>query len=746
MADPDKPTQDLVEFAAEPDSVEDASASLSVWKILIADDDEEIHAVTKVALKNLRVQGRKLEFLSAYSGEEAIQVLSLHHDVAVVLLDVVMENDNAGLAAVKRIREGLNNQEIRIILRTGQPGYAPEESVVQEYDINDYKTKTELTKGHLVTAVVSSIRSYQQIRAINQNRKGLEKIIHAGSHLMEMQSLQAFSDGVVTQISSLLGLDAEGVLCARLDDEGKEGERVYVMGAAGRYAPFIDNDLERITNPHIVYQVKRCLHERHHLFNEHDTTLYIGNMKHVAAVYIQSHRPIVEDDRRLIEVFINNITVSYENVALFKQLRHAAYTDPVTRTPNRNEFTRLLETVSGNGETLRMVVVLVDIDHFSDINDGLGQEVGNALLNAVAERLQTRFSAAVTLARIDADVFGMIGLESVLAPEDLAAAFSQPFVAQEHHLPVSATFGYARFADIGAHGLTMLKRAYIALNVAKKQHKGHYAFYDARMEETTEQRLVMIRSLRGDFSHNKLALWFQPQIDLTSRRVIGMEALLRWPQPDGGFIPPDVFIPIAEYSGLIVDIGEWVMREACQQLQSLQRLGFNGLRMAVNVSMPQFRDKGFVGRVKRCLESYQIRPQQLELEITESVIMDEPEVVIDVLNQLKNYGVQVALDDFGTGFSSLNYLRRLPLDRIKVDRSFVNDIDQPSGAVIAETIVNLGIKLGLHTIAEGIETDAQEQALRDLGCMEAQGYKYAKPLPSAELMDFLSHHRDRGVE
>src|SRR5690606_34754826 len=158
------------------------------------------------------------------------------------------------------------------------------------------------------------------------------------------------------------------------------------------------------------------------------------------------------------------------------------------------------------------------------------------------------------------------------------------------------------------------------------QHKSKFAYYEPIMEEVTEQRLVMIRSLRHDFSHGKLALWYQPQIDLTSRRIIGMEALLRWPQDDGSFIPPDVFIPIAEYSGLIVDIGEWVLREACQQLHSLERLGFKGLRMAVNVSMPQFRDKDFVTRVARSLENFQIKPPQLELEITESVIMDEPEV------------------------------------------------------------------------------------------------------------------------
>lgn len=247
----------------------------------------------------------------------------------------------------------------------------------------------------------------------------------------------------------------------------------------------------------------------------------------------------------------------------------------------------------------------------------------------------------------------------------------------------------------------------------------------------------MLRMLRQDFSHDRLELWYQPQISLADKRVVGMEALLRWPLGNGQFVSPAVFIPLAEYSGLIVEIGSWVLEQACLQIKKLEKQGFSGLRVAVNVSMPQFRNHGFVQSVIDCVRQHQISPQLLELEITESVVMDEPKIVIEALHKLKSFGIKVAIDDFGIGFSSLSYLQQLPLDRIKVDRAFIRDIDKAAGEVIAETIINLGKRLHLSTIAEGVENEAQELAVKAMGCDEVQGFMYAKPMPQAELLKYL---------
>ncbi|WP_027670264.1 EAL domain-containing response regulator [Rheinheimera baltica] len=736
-----KETDDDFLFLAEDEPAAPVNEqTLGEWHLLIVDDDEEIHTVTKLALSDLTVLGRRLVFHHAYSGKEAVEFLRHNPETALVLLDVVMETDDAGLRVVQRIRDELMMDELRIVLRTGQPGYAPEENVIKEYDINDYKTKTELTRSKLVTSIIASLRSYQQIRTINQSRRGLQKIINAGANLLEQHSLHEFSEGVVTQISSLIGLHAEGVLCAQIEDDGSASENIYVLGAAGNYAPYIKCQLDRLDNERIVEQISKCLTTRQHLFTDKDTVLYLGNETHSAAVYIETNRPIDALDRQLIEVFLSNISIGYENVTLFQQLKHAAYIDPLTKTPNRNEFIQILQDTK-RYEAENNVAVLIDINHFSDVNDGLGQDVGNELLIAVTFRLIEHFGVTAQLGRIGADVFGLVGPESELTPERLQAVFNQPFHASEHALQVDATFGLCRLIDTATQGLTILKHVYIALNKAKKQIGTNYQYYIADMEEEMAERLALLRMLRQDFSNDRLELWYQPQVSLKNHQVVGMEALLRWPQANGQFISPAVFIPLAEYSGLIVEIGSWVLEQACIQVKKLEQQGFSELRIAVNVSMPQFRNHGFVQSVIDCVNRYQVRPASLELEITESVVMDEPKIVIEALQKLKSFGIKVAIDDFGIGFSSLSYLQQLPLDRIKVDRAFIRDINQAAGEVIAETIISLGKRLHLSTIAEGVETKEQEQAVKAMGCDEVQGFMYAKPMPPDELLLFLQQQK-----
>ncbi|MBT0585853.1 bifunctional diguanylate cyclase/phosphodiesterase [Alteromonas oceanisediminis] len=711
-----------------------------VWNILIVDDDEEIHTVTRLALSDLIVSDRKLNFLHAYTGAQALEVLEEHkRDIAIILLDVVMETDDAGLNVVKHMREQMHLLEPRIILRTGQPGYAPEEQVIKTYDINDYKTKTELTRGKLMTAVIASIRSYQQLRTINQSRIGLQKIIQSAANLLEEHSVKGYCEGIVTQITSLIGLEAEGVVCARagsvLDKEDDEG--VYILGAAGEFASYINERVEQIHNPVIVEHINRCLKFQKHVFEHSFSVLYINSSGFEAAVYVNMRHELSELDRQLLEIFLSSVSVGYENVNLFHQLRNAAFRDWLTRLPNRNEFINMLDRPHQIESTSGVTMALVDINHFSDINDGLGQEAGNEVLSAVSNRLLEAFGPDVKKGRIGADVFGLIGEQSIVNPEKINAVFESSFIAGDHTLPINVTIGLTRLTGERNKGTIILKQSNIALNRAKKNLTDNYEFFAPEIEEKTTWRLSMIRRLRTDFADRKLQLWFQPQVDLISEKVVGMEGLLRWPDSDGSYISPAVFVPLAEYSGLIVDIGQWVLEESCARIRQLKDAGYGHLRVAVNISIPQFRDRFFVDKVKGAIEKNGIDPTLLELEITESVVMDEPQIVIDALRALKEYGVAIAIDDFGTGFSSMSYLQQLPLDRLKVDRSFVSDIQPGSNAFIAETIVTLGNKLGLSTIAEGVEKREQASYMLKLGCDEAQGYLFARPMPFDQLMIFL---------
>ncbi|MDO8908194.1 MAG: EAL domain-containing protein [Pseudohongiella sp.] len=709
------------------------------WYVLIVDDDIEVHDVTRLSLHNIRLLGRRVKLFHAMSGAEAKGILQQEPGMAVVLLDVVMEQPDAGLRLVQTIRDELRMQEVRIILRTGQPGYAPEEKVIHDYDINDYKTKQDLTHTHLITSMVACLRSYQQIKTINQNRAGLQKIIAASSNLLEIQSIQAFSDGVITQIASLLGLSAEGLMCAVLQDQGNDAA-TRILGAAGQYADLNQQSLDLLEDSHRRTVIRRCLDEQQHLYLADETVLYIGKEPHAAAIYLHTSRPIEESDRELIELFLKNISIAYQNVSLFQKLSATAFADPLTRLANRNEFIRLLhETRFPDGAN--PVVVLLDLKHFSEINDGLGQDVGDDLLRAVARRLQLTFGQDTAIARIDADVFGLIGDETILNPLSILASFDTPFESGDQQLLISATLGIGQLELMGEAGLTRLKRAYIALNAAKRSLLSNYAYYVPKMEEDTEQRLLISRALRDALARRQLQVWYQPQFDLSSREVTGVEALLRWPQNDGDFIPPSVFIPIAEHSGLIVDIGFWVIDQVCSDLAELSSEGFPNLRSAINISMQQFRSPSFISGIMQSLSNSKIDAARIELEITESVLMDEPEVVIKALRQLKQLGITISIDDFGTGFSSLSYLRHLPLDRMKVDRSFVRDINQPGGHVIIESILSLGHQLGLRTIAEGIETAEQETFVRKHGCHEGQGYLYAQAMPLEALKRFIEQRR-----
>jgi len=699
------------------------------WDVLIVDDDSEIHSVTQLALSGVLFWDKPLRFSHAYSGKEAIDFLSKNPDIAVVLLDVVMETDDAGLIAVKHIRETLKNNNIRIILRTGQPGYAPEEQVIRDYDINDYKTKTELTRSKLVTSLVAAIRSYEQLRQLEQQSLGLEKVISASKSILGITNIHDFSNAVVKQLSDILACPALGVLCAKTDNE------LLVLGGSSEYQYSIGLGIEQLDNGRAIHQIQNCLTQRKLQITEFDITFILHANEQQSAVFLELLTPPSQAQLQFAEIFLTNVDVGFDNIKLFNSLRNSAFKDALTGLSNRTDFVeKVADYATERGQSSRLF--LIDISQFSDINNGLGQDIGNLLLKSVVTRLQEELPNATLLSRIGADVFAVVIEKILLEPERLSELLHAPLRAGEHLLPIDFTFGICNGEHFNKSGLQTLKSAYIALNLAKAKSQDNYEFYLPEMEEKMTWRLGIIRQLRQDFADNKLKVWYQPQIDFKNLKMIGCEALLRWPSSDGTFISPAVFVPLAEDAGLIVEIGQWVLEQACIQQKELESQGYR-IRMAVNVSVPQFRNPNYVQQVKDTLDKYGVDPSCLELEVTESIVMDDPEVVINVLTELKDFGIEIAIDDFGTGFSSLSYLQKLPISRIKIDRAFVKDIPEKDAGAIAELIVSLGKKMNLKTIAEGIETQDQADYLINLGCDEAQGFMYSKPLPTQALTQFV---------
>jgi len=726
------------------DDLQDIAAGqpMQAWRILIVDDDAEVHSATAFVLKNFSYQGRCIEMRHAYSAAEARDILQADRGFAVILLDVVMETEDAGLRMVRHIRQELGMPEVRIILRTGQPGYAMELEVFTGYDINDYRTKSELTQVRLFTAMISALRSYEQICSIAENRRGLEKIVHASADLMELHAVGSFAEGVLIQLSGLLRVPMSGIVCAQRGSpvDGSDPDGLYVIGATGPHRDWLALPLAKLEQARIVEAIEKVIGSKEHHYDPRCTVIYIRGGESEGAVYVETGSPLQENDRQLLEVFAANISSCYSNVKLVERLNYVAYHDGLTHLPNRSQFILELDEVASSGA--QVVVALVDMRHFADLNDGLGHDVGNRLLKAVAIRLREEFGGICRIARVGADVFGVVGPESRVNPEYFSRVFERPLAVGEHALPVSINLGLCRVLGDERSGLALLKGANIALNRAKRSLHDNYQYFVPEMEDRSRWRLEIINRLRGDFRSGKLAVWFQPKVALAGGDCVGVEALLRWPDEEGGFIqPPDVFIPLAEYSGVIVEIGRWVLEESCRAYALLRQESDGAVSVAVNVSMPQFLNAGFVQEVRDIMARNALPAGALELEITESVAMEEPKAVIGSLVALREAGARVAIDDFGTGYSSLAQLHELPIDSLKIDRAFIKDITAGKGGMFAETIVALGSKLGLTIVAEGVETEEQAGFLRGLGCKVAQGFLYARPMPLSQLLDWLRQRR-----
>ncbi|HTH45518.1 MAG TPA: EAL domain-containing protein [Oxalicibacterium sp.] len=712
-----------------------------VWLVMIIDDDADVHSATTFALGNVEIQNRPLAFLHAYSAQQARDILAEQPDVAVILLDVVMEQQDEGLQLVHYIRNVLHRSEVRIILRTGQPGYAPEIDAIRQYDINDYKTKSELTRIKLYTVVTAAIRSYEQICAINASSRGLDLILKASTELMTQQSLEEFTTGVIAQLARLLDIENNGLLCVQEYLHNQETE-LFVVAATGDYRNLLNLPVSSLAEKQIGDALSCALHEHRNVYGRDFVALHFtGNASRNFAAYLRTEHPIGPIELRLLEVFCKNISVGLANIMLVTHLHNSAFYDSLTKLPNRTRLKEIIDDSLLSAKHRPVTLALVDIDHFAETNDTLGHQFGDLLLLAVASRLQSRLGDRLIVARVSGDTFGVMGDDSQVNPATILTQFERPFNIDGQDVQLSATVGLVRLSEHKGRGVEALKNAHIALKRAKLQQRTGHFYFSQSMGVDIRERVNMMHALRAAFEEKRLFLAYQPQVDLATRAPVGAEALLRWTLEDGTPISPARFIPIAEYAGLIIEMGEWVLRQACQELVRIHASGFTNFMMSVNVSQVQFRHPHFLTMLRNTLSDTRAPAHFIELEITESMAMEEPEALIKLLDQITETGVSIAIDDFGTGFSSLSHLQKLSVDRLKIDRSFVTEItDSSRGSSIAEMIIQLGRNMELDIIAEGVEDERQASILTDLGCPMGQGYLFAKPMPADALHLWLLQH------
>jgi diguanylate cyclase (GGDEF)-like protein/PAS domain S-box-containing protein len=435
-----------------------------------------------------------------------------------------------------------------------------------------------------------------------------------------------------------------------------------------------------------------------------------------------------------------------ERKQMESQLLHQATHDKLTGLPNRSVLLEHIRQGMFHAQRAEkmMAVMFIDLDDFKTINDSLGHDAGDAMLAEVACRLKRAVRAGDTICRLGGDEFTVVmesmeNVSDVAATADkLQAVLKQPYVLQGGHFSASTSIGITLYPLDGDAAEDLLRNADIAMYQAKRQRKGSYHFYTAGMNDSIRAQLELKEDMRRGIGTEEFVLHYQPKIDFQSGQITGMEALVRWQHPERGLLPPDVFIPLAEESGLISPLGEWILRTACRQARAWQLAGLPGLRVAVNLSARQFAQDDLVGVVEQVLQEAGLAAEYLELEITESMLMKDADHAVWSLFRLKELGVTLSIDDFGTGYSSLSYLRSFPVGYLKIDRSFVRDAtSNANDAAIVRAIISMAHQLGLKVVAEGVETEAHCTLLRECGCDQMQGYLISVPLPAEKFEQFV---------
>jgi diguanylate cyclase (GGDEF)-like protein len=434
-----------------------------------------------------------------------------------------------------------------------------------------------------------------------------------------------------------------------------------------------------------------------------------------------------------------------------EKLVYLANYDTLTGLPNRNLLLERLRQTLGRARRAhqKVAVLALDLDNFKMINDPLGHEVGDKVLCEIAQRLTQMVSEmGVTVARLSGDEFvvmfdtnNIVKDVSEMAPR-LLDNISRPMTIDNHEMVITASIGISVYPSDSEDASLLVKNADTAMSRAKAAGKNTYQFFTAEMNKVALERLILENRLRKVLANNELCLYYQPQVELSSGKIIGMEALVRWQHPELGLVSPLKFVPVAEEMGLIIPIGEWVLRTACQQNKDWQRAGFPPLRVSVNVSSRQFQPSNLLETIKNALTDSSLNPIYLELELTESILMEEennhPKSTLELLTELQAMGVQIAIDDFGTGYSSLSYLKRFPVNTLKIDRSFIKDIDTNNDdAAIATAIIAMAHSLRLSVVAEGVENSEQLAFLQEQQCEIVQGFYFSRPIPVKEMTQML---------
>jgi len=682
-----------------------------------------------------------VQFLSAGNSEEVIALIREYPDMAVLMLDVSGKKNECGLQLLRHIRQDLGEKSIRVILFGTHSGYQEDWNLLRQYDVSDYRDISELTVPQLFTSLTIALQSYERVQAEASNKRALQTILDVTKELYGVRSVEEFCLTILTQLQ-VIHSSAEDCFFCIPDD--KSGE-LTISAGKGKYAVLTKQSVKKMVDPVVFDKILAVTKARENRYEEDVSILSItrdGVLK--GAVLFHTAPDFTLLERRQIELICANITLGLENADMFEEIKRLAFHDSLTGLNNRAKFRNDVQAYlenAGGPSGGKFVVVQFVLDYLSELNIALGHEPVDDLLQFVSEQLTVLFPDAVSLARTSGDGFGLCipygetrDLRQI--PKTIHSLFERSYDDRSSLPHVTPRLGLAIYPDDADNAAALWRNTNIALATIKGKGHSYFKFYNKEIASDINARVEMNNALRQGIGREDLTLDYQPQIDLETGDLVGVEALVRWQREDGSFVAPDEFIPIAETSGLITPISEWVLTEACQNRKDWLEQGATDFKIAINLSLSMFQNDDFADLIRDILKKTACPPALVELEITESVIMEDPEQALRNFLELGEIGVGFSIDDFGTGYSSLSYLRRLPVSVLKIDQAFVSGMTlNADDAAITRTVITLGHNLGLKVLAEGVETQEQVDFLRAAKCHQAQGYFFSKPVPAAKIMD-----------
>ncbi|MDH5182844.1 MAG: EAL domain-containing protein [Gammaproteobacteria bacterium] len=682
-------------------------------QILVVDDDN----ITRLMINKV-LSKSGYEIIEAINGKEALNFL-VNNSPDLILLDVMMPGMD-GYEVCTEIRKQLDDDSLPIIMLTGLE------------DIASIEKSFEVGGSDFITKPISWPLLSQRIKYVLRSKDIYQQFIEKERQLLYAQNIAKLGYwGIELNTSTLtLTQEAAKIFGVRDDVTRFEGLFVHVDGT----------EREQLQS-----QIQQAINTRQ--------------------AYVATHKVVLNDDERIIShhgdvvektpgeyclaVTIQDITERVRNEEL---IRYKTFHDDLTELPNRlyfnDQFMRNIKDTIAQEKLLS--IMFIGLDRFKKINDSLGHMAGDQVLRSLALRLSAYDYPGLFISRYDSDVFA-VQIPNVSSIEDIElhvekfqSLLAEPLIMMGTELYMSASIGISIFPLDGEKIDELLKHADMAMHAASKDGGNQYQFSTRGEDEQALKHLTLEREIRKAIKAFQFEVYYQPQINARTMAVVGAEALLRWIHPEQGFISPDEFIPVAEEVGLINPIGMYVLESVCETLAKWNENGLGKFRVGINLSAAQFRDEDLVAFVRTLILVMNLKPEQLELEITERIAVSNFEKSVAVLNQLKEIGVKTSMDDFGTGYSSLSYIQDLPIDTLKIDRAFVKDInDAGDHGEIAKAVINMCASMGIHTIAEGVETDAQYQHLKFNGVDEIQGWYFAKAMPVKEFEAFVYEHNEK---